>query len=121
VREKRGKHVEYFDRFVEAFDREKAGKAPSMGEVGRVLAKRHEPYLRALEEFLEERYGLADAFYDRLAEFVLWAKEKLRDPVAHGRDLEIGYDELKRFREQLMFSFGGAERGVLGQLLDARR
>ncbi|MHB8873927.1 MAG: tetratricopeptide repeat protein, partial [Myxococcaceae bacterium] len=121
VREKRGKRVDYFDHFVEAFDRERAGRAPSMGEVGRVLAKRQEPYLRAFHAFLEERYPVDDAFYEQLAAFVLWSKEQLRDPVAHGRGIELGYDELKRFREKLLFEFAGAPRGMLAQLLAPKK
>ncbi|MFZ5471288.1 MAG: hypothetical protein ACOZIN_17840 [Myxococcota bacterium] len=117
VRERRGKRVEYFDHFVEAFDRERAGKAPSLGEVGRALERRREPYLRPFVEFLKARYAVSDDFYDQLAQFVSWSKEKLRDPVAHGRGIDLGYEELKRFREQLLFHFGAAEHGLLALLL----
>lgn len=117
VRERRGKRVEYFDHFVEAFDHERAGRAPSMGEVGRVLSKRNEPYLKPFRDFLEESHKLPDGFYDELASFVQWSKERLRDPAAHGRGIEMGYDELKRFREQLLFSFGAHGKGVLRMLM----
>ncbi len=117
IRERRGTRVEYFDHFVEAFDEERPGKAPSMGEVGRVLDRRKEMYLSAFHQFLREHHALDDAFYDQLVKFVLWAKEKLRDPVAHGHGIELGYEELRLFREQLMFSFGGTGQGVLANLL----
>lgn len=117
VRERRGTRVEYFDHFVEAFDEDRPGKAPSMGEVGRVLDRRKEPYLAAFDEFLSVHYPRPDAFWDEVVAFVLWAKEKLRDPVAHGRGIELGYEELKRFREQLLFSFGKRDRGMLAMLL----
>jgi hypothetical protein len=89
-----------------------------MGEVGRVLERRAEPYLKPFLTFLNGHYGVEDGFYDQLAQFVLWSKEKLRDPVAHGRGLEQGYDELKRFREKLLFEFGGPGQGALAQLLN---
>jgi tetratricopeptide (TPR) repeat protein len=117
VRERRGTRVEYFDHFVEAFDEERPGRAPSMGEVGRVLDRRKEPYLAAFDEFLSTHYPRSDAFWEELVAFVMWAKEKLRDPVAHGRGIDLGYDELRRFREQLLFSFGKTDRGVLAALL----
>jgi tetratricopeptide (TPR) repeat protein len=117
VRERRGSRVEYFDYFVEAFDEERAGKAPSMGEVGRALEKRHEPYMAPFRKFLEETYAVDDAFFEKLAAFVRWGKEKLRDPAAHGRGIELGYDELKRFREQLLFDLDGQGAGALAMLL----
>jgi hypothetical protein len=117
VREKRGKRVEYFDHFAEAFEKGRAGRAPAMGEVGRVLERRHESYLSPFLRFLESSYGVPDSFYEELAEFVAWAKEKFRDPVAHGRGIELGYDELKLFRERLLFDFGKRKRGALAVLL----
>lgn len=117
VRERRGKRVEYFDHFVEAFDQERAGRAPALGEIGRVLERRHEPYLRAFLQFLAESYPVGDAFFDELAAFVLWSKQELRDPAAHGRGGELGYEPLKRFREQLLLQFGARKRGALGVLL----
>ena len=120
VREKRGRRVEYFDHFVEAFDTERAGKAPAMGEVGRVLERRHESYLRPFREFLHGSYAVQDSFYDELADFVQWSKERLRDPVAHGRGIELGYDELKRFREKLLFDFRERGQGALALLLASK-
>ncbi len=117
TRERRGRRVEYFDFFVEAFDHERSGKAPSMGEVGRVLGKRHETYLAPFHEFLTQTFAVPDAFYDDLGAFVQWSKEKLRDPVSHGRGIELGYDELKRFRDELLFNFRGSGRGALARLL----
>jgi Tetratricopeptide repeat len=117
VREKRGKRVEYFDHFAEAFEKGRAGRAPAMGEVGRVLERRHESYLKPFSSFLGATYGAPDAFYKELAEFVAWSKEKFRDPVAHGRGIELGYDELKLFRERLLFDFGKRKRGALAVLL----
>lgn len=102
VRERRGTRVEYFDHFVEAFDEERPGRAPSMGEVGRVLERRHESYLRAFADFLAETWRVEDAFFDELAAFVHWSKTELRDPVAHGRSDEVTYDKLRRFRETLL-------------------
>ena len=68
-------------------------------------------------EFLHSSHAEPDAFYGSLADFVQWSKEKLRDPSAHGRGIEIGYDELKRFREELLFDFRGSKRGALARLL----
>jgi tetratricopeptide (TPR) repeat protein len=117
IRERRGKRVDYWDFFVEAFDHAVTGKAPSMGEVGRALSKRTEPYMKPFRDFLAQSYAVPDAFYDGLAEFVQWSKEKLRDPAAHGRGIELGYEELKRFREELLFNFRGSGRGALARLL----
>lgn len=117
TRERRGKRVEYFDHFAEAFEKGRAGRAPAMGEVGRVLERRHESYLRPFLRFLESTYGAPDAFYGELAGFVAWSKEKFRDPVAHGRGIELGYDELKLFRERLLFDFGRRKAGALAVLL----
>ena len=120
VREKRGKRVEYFDRFVEAFDRELSGRAPALGEVSRVLERRNEVYLAPFRAFLSEHFDADDAFFGAMADFVQWSKEKLRDPVAHGH-IELDWDELKAFREKLLLKFGGAERGLLPRLIEARR
>lgn len=120
VRERRGSRVEYFDHFVEAFDEVNPGKAPSMGEIGRVLAKRREAYLEPFAMFLAETYGADDREYDGLAAFVLWAKEKLRDPVAHGRGEAVTYREVKKFRETLLFGLVRGGRGVVRALLSPR-
>jgi tetratricopeptide (TPR) repeat protein len=120
VREKRGSRVEYFDRFIDAFDRDLAARAPALGEVSRVLDRRNERYLAPFRAFLGEQFHVDDAFLAALATFVQWSKEKLRDPVAHGH-IELDWDELKSFREQLLFRFGGAERGLLPRLIEARR
>jgi hypothetical protein len=117
IRERRGKRVEYFDFFVEAFDHTMTGKAPSMGEVGRALSKRSESYFKPFSDFLAQSYAVPDTFYDALSQFVQWSKEKLRDPSAHGRGIELGYEELKRFREELLFNFRGSGRGALARLL----
>ncbi|MCC6335209.1 MAG: tetratricopeptide repeat protein [Myxococcales bacterium] len=120
VREKRGKRVEYFDRFVDAFDRELSVRAPALGEVSRVLDRRHEAYLAPFRAFLAQQFSLEDAFFESLAAFVQWSKEKLRDPVAHGH-IELDWDELKSFREKLLLRFGGTERGMLPRLIEAQR
>lgn len=120
VRERRGKRVEYFDRFVDAFDREASARAPALGEVSRVLQRRNETYLSPFKLFLVERFAADDAFFAAVADFVQWSKEKLRDPVAHGH-IELNWDELKVFREKLLFRFGGAERGLLPRLVEAGR
>jgi tetratricopeptide (TPR) repeat protein len=120
VRERRGARVEYFDRLIESFDHALDARAPALGEVSRVLERRREGYLAPFATFLAEGWALDEAYFDELGRFVQWSKEKLRDPVAHGR-LELGWDELKRFREQLLFSFAGAPRGVLPALVLARR
>lgn len=117
VREKRGTRVEYFDHFVEAFDEERPGRAPSMGEVGRVLERRNESYLRAFSEFLVATWRLPDPFFDELAAFVHWSKTELRDPVAHGRSDQVTYEKLRRFREQILGAFGTTGRGVLASLV----
>jgi tetratricopeptide (TPR) repeat protein len=118
VRERRAGKVEYFDRFVEAFDAERPGRAPSMGEVGRVLERRGESYLGAFREFLKAHYPVADGYYTELAAFVAWSKERIRDPVAHGRMDEVGYPELKAFREKLLFDLAGKGGGALRRLFE---
>lgn len=120
VRERRGQRVEYFDHFVEAFDSMHAGRAPGLGEVGRVLERRAEPYLKPFRDFLLAHYALSDARYREVADFVRWSKETLRDPVAHGRFIELGYPELRTFRERLLFSFGDGDPGVLALMLEPK-
>ncbi len=120
TRERRGRRAEYFDRIVEAFDRALEARAPSLGEVARALARRHESHLEPFLAFLSEAFTLDDAFFERLAVFVQWSKEKVRDPVAHGQ-LEIEWDELKLFREQLLFHFGEHQRGALPLLVSSTR
>lgn len=120
IRERRGRRVEYFDHFVEAFEKDRAGKAPSLGEVGRVLERRNERYLAPFRDFLAERFALPSSFYDELAQFVLWSKVTLRDPSAHGRGIELGYEGLRSFREQLLFSFHAHGKGALALLICGR-
>ncbi|PZR13913.1 MAG: hypothetical protein DI536_11320 [Archangium gephyra] len=120
VRERRGSRVEYFDRFTESFDREFDARPPSMGEVARVLDRRQEKYLQVFQQFLTERYDVPDSFWAAFSSFVTWAKESLRDPVAHGH-LELDWAGFKQFREQLLFEFDGAKPGALPRLLLARR
>ncbi|MCU0696477.1 MAG: hypothetical protein MUC96_08105 [Myxococcaceae bacterium] len=117
VRERRGKRVEYFDRFVEAFDRNLESRAPSLGEVSRALSRRHDGPLAGFREFLASE-GIAEGFLDALAAFVQQAKERLRDPVAHGLAIDLGWDELKAFREAFLFRFEGGP-GLLARLLGA--
>jgi tetratricopeptide (TPR) repeat protein len=121
IRERRGTRVEYFDYFVEAFDQDRPGRAPSMGEVGRVLERRHDAHLKPFLDFLAASYAAEDRFYDALARFVAWSKEQIRDPVAHGRLDEVGYEKLKEFREQFLFALGGSGEGALAGLLGPRR
>lgn len=120
VRERRGNTVSYFVGFAEAFDPALDVKAPALGEVLRALEKRTEPYMAAFVEFLRERYPVPDAYFGELAAFVEWAKEKIRDPAAHGRALDVGYEDLRRFREELLFDFHGRRRGALAALLGAK-
>jgi hypothetical protein len=117
VRERRGKRVEYFDRFVEAFDRQLDSRAPSLGEVSRALSRRHDAPLAGFHQFLQVQ-GISEAFLDALARFVQDAKERLRDPVAHGLAIDLTWDELKAFREAFLFRFEGGP-GLLAQLLGA--
>ncbi|HEX4620186.1 MAG TPA: tetratricopeptide repeat protein [Myxococcaceae bacterium] len=117
IRERRGSRVEYFDYFVEAFDEERPGRAPSMGEVGRVLERRHDAHLKPFLDFLASSYPAEDRFYDSLARFVAWSKEEIRDPVAHGRLDTVGYEKLKEFRERFLFALGGSSKGALAGLL----
>ncbi|MFL5319012.1 MAG: tetratricopeptide repeat protein [Myxococcaceae bacterium] len=120
VRERRGKRVEYFDHFVEACDADRPGKAPGLGEIARVLERRREPYLKTFRDFLSETFDLTDERWDQLAEFVQWSKEHLRDPVAHGRAAEMGYDELRKFRVGMLQDLAGTGRGVMYYVLATR-
>jgi tetratricopeptide (TPR) repeat protein len=118
TRELRPGRTEYIERFVEAFDPERKAKAPSLGEISRALSRRKEAHLAAFDAFLGPGN---DELYARLATFVERAKEQLRDPVAHGRALELPQGELNRFRQELLIDLGGTRRGALPALLDARR
>ena len=120
VSERRGRRVEYFDHFVEAFDDDRAGRAPSLGEVGRVLVKLEEGYLEPFRRFLLETYAAPVDFYAELGQFVIWANETLRNPLAHGRFVDLGYDVLKTFRERLLFSFRKDGPGALAMMLKPR-
>jgi hypothetical protein len=84
-----------------------------------VLERRNEPYLRAFGQYLEDHWtALPAGFFDELAAFVLWTKTELRDPVAHGRVDGVGYEQLRRFRDQLLLSLGSSGRGVLRSLVE---
>lgn len=120
VRERRGKRVEYQDRFFEALDREQSARPPSLGEVSRVLERREEPYLEIFNQFLGVSFALPSSFWAEFARFVTWGKQKLRDPVAHGH-IEIDWEGLKQFRERLLFEFAGQSMGALPTLLQARK
>lgn len=117
VRERRGKRVEYFDHFVEAFDRDRPGKAPGLGEIARVLERRREPYLGTFRDFLGKKFELSDERLDQMALFVQWAKENLRDPVAHGRGTEMGYEQLRKFRIGMLHDLAGTGHGLMYWLL----
>jgi hypothetical protein len=121
TRERRGKRVDYFDHFVEAFDDERPGRAPSLGEVQRALERRGEPYLQPWRAFLSERFGLSDERWDAVAMFVRWSKVTLRDPVAHGRTAELEWASLKRFRTGLLESLEGNGPGLLRLLVTRDR
>jgi len=45
---------------------------------------------------------------------------QLRDPVAHGRALELPQSELARFRKELVLDLAGTGCGALPRLLRAR-
>ena len=120
TRERRGRRVDYFDHFVEAFDEERPGRAPSLGEVQRALERRGEPYLAAWRAFLFARIPLEESAWDDLAAFVRWSKLELRDPVAHGRAGELDWAPLRRFREGLLTAVAPGRAGVLRLLLGAR-
>jgi len=113
--------VDYFDHFVEAFDDERPGRAPSLGEVQRALERRGEPYLQPWRAFLSERFGLSDERWDAVAMFVRWSKVTLRDPVAHGRTAELEWASLKRFRTGLLESLEGNGPGLLRLLVTRDR
>jgi tetratricopeptide (TPR) repeat protein len=121
TRERRGRRVEYFDHFVEAFDEERPGRAPSLGEVQRTLERRGEPYLAPWRAFLSVRLPIEEAAWDDVAAFVRWSKLTLRDPVAHGRATGLDWASLRRFREGLLESLAPGRAGVIRLLLDARR
>lgn len=121
VRELRPGRTEYIDRFVEAFDPERKARAPSLGEISRALARRSEAHLAPFGRFLAETFPLGDPALDALAAFVERAKEQLRDPVAHGRALDLPQAELTRFRKELLFELPGSPKGALPSLLHARR
>ncbi len=121
TRELRPGRVEYSERFVEAFDPERKARAPSLGELARAIAKRGEPQLRPFGGFLSARFDLSDTFFDALAAEITTAKEQLRDPVAHGRALELPQSELTRFRKVLLFEFAGSATGALPALVGAMR
>ena len=121
ARELRAGHVEYFDRFVEAFDPARRARAPSLGEVARALSRRHEPHLALLKAFLNDGFALDDGWLDAIASFVERMKEQLRDPVAHGRALELPQQDLADFRKALLLDLWGRGRGVLPALVTARR
>ncbi len=120
VRERRGGRVEYLDRFFESLDRTQNARAPSLGEVSRVLERREERYLTIFNDFLLSSFELPGEFWTEFARFVTWGKETLRDPVAHGH-IEIDWEGLRQFRERLLFSFAGANTGALPTLLRARK
>lgn len=117
----RGRRVEYFDKFVEAFDPEQNARAPGMGEIGRVLERRHESYLKPFRSYLLETFTAPDTFYAELSEFVRWTKETIRDPIAHGTLDDLPTSDLRKLRDQLLFSFGGLPRGVLAQMLEPKK
>lgn len=121
VSERRGKRVEYYDHFVEAFDDDRAGRAPSLAEVGRVLLKVDESYLEPFRRFLLETYAAPQDFYAELGEFVIWANETLRNRLAHGHVADMGYDALKTFRERLLFSFRSGSPGALAMMLKLKQ
>ncbi|MBS2030610.1 MAG: tetratricopeptide repeat protein [Deltaproteobacteria bacterium] len=114
-RGERGGRPEYADKFVGAFDREHPLKAPGLGEVARALRKRREPHLAVLNDFLETQQGWPAAFLDALAEFVDESKVKLRDPIAHGRILEIDDRAIAALRKALLHAFADG-KGVLFRL-----
>ncbi|MGI5862573.1 MAG: hypothetical protein ACOX6T_11030 [Myxococcales bacterium] len=121
TRELRPGHVEYFDRFVEAFDPSRRARAPSLGEVARALSRRHEPHLAVFNAFLSASFNLDDGWLDAIASFVERMKEQLRDPVAHGRALELPQQDLADFRRALLLDLWGRGRGALPALVAARR
>lgn len=105
LRSKRGRRPEYFDRFAEAFDRSLDGRPPGLGEVARALSRRHEAPLAAFQQFLDIELSMSAEVLEALAGFVQRAKERLRDPVAHGKAIDLGWDELRAFREAFLVRF----------------
>jgi tetratricopeptide (TPR) repeat protein len=110
----RNGRFEYADNFVGAFDRDHPMRAPGLGEVARALRKRSESHLQLLKEFLDER-GWDSTFLDALEKFLEQSKVRLRDPIAHGRSIEVDAKELAEFRRALMKEFAGGP-GVLARL-----
>jgi hypothetical protein len=106
---------EYQDHFVAAFDREHPGKAPGLGEVARVLKRRADPHLAPVRAFLEEERGWPAPFLDALGSYLEEIKVRLRDPVAHGRVLEVPTREVAELRRALMREFQGGP-GLLERL-----
>lgn len=121
TREIRPGRREYFDNFAAAYDPKRPGRAPSLGEVARAFAKREEPHFGAFREFLAERVGRDKRALDTFAGFLRRAKETLRDPVAHGRAIDLGAEDLVRFRRELLESLAGGRCGALALLLAERR
>lgn len=115
----RGGKPEYIDHFVGAFDREHPLRAPGLGEVARAVRKRGELHLQVVREFLEEARGYPPAFLEALPGFIDDAKQRLRDPIAHGRVLEIDDQTIAAFRRALVQGFEGG-RGVLYRLVFPR-
>ncbi len=121
ARELKPGRVEYADRFAEAFDRSRKAKAPSLGEVSRALSHRSEPSLALFGEFLQASFDAPPPLFDTLASFVDRARVQLRDPVAHGRALDLPQEELTRFRRELLMDLGGSGSGALPALVRAAR
>lgn len=103
------------DHFTGAFDTQHPLRAPALGELARVLTRRHLPHLELLRQYLEEERGLTPALLDALAAFVERTKVELRDPVAHGHVLEIAESSVAALRLALVESFDGGE-GLLRRL-----
>ena len=67
------------------------------------------------QRFLEEERGWPTDFLDALGPYLDEVKVRLRDPVAHGRVLEISEREVSELRATLMHGFAGGA-GVLHRL-----
>jgi hypothetical protein len=109
----------YLDHFVGAFDRAHPQRAPGLGEVARVLRRRTESHLAVLRGFLEEDRGWSADFLDALGAYLEEVKARLRDPVAHGRVLDITEREVVELRSSLLHGFAGGA-GILSRLAFAR-
>jgi hypothetical protein len=120
LREDTGRRKEYSERAAYAFDRSRSSKPPGLGEILRLLERRNESHLIVFRSFLDRALALPESTHEALCEFVRWSKEKLRDPVAHGR-LELNWAELKVFRRSLLFEFAAQPEGVLKTLTNANR